>query len=124
MTHLLYDGAIKANKIGAFVAGGEQFHVIRPGYDIQGKRRTTWTQVVHEDIPIFQVKLSTELRNVMEQFDAQWARTIGDDPLLLQKALTACKNEHRRKFKDGVSGEAPAATISRDGRNTGLRYPT
>ena len=48
----IYGGALKANKIGSFVLGGETFHIIRPGYDSQGRRRTTWTQFVHEDIPI------------------------------------------------------------------------
>lgn len=118
----LHGGAIRANKLGTFVMGGETFHVIRPGYCTQGKRRATWTQIVHEDVPIFEVKLAVELPRVYEQFESQWARTIGKDRDLLARALTACKNERRRKFKDGVSGEAPAPGVTADGRGPGKTY--
>lgn len=118
----IHGGAIRANRIGSFVMGGETFHVIRPGYCTQGKRRENWTQVVHEDIPIFEAKLKVELTHVFDQFESKWKRTIGDDRDLLLRALAACKKERRRKFKDGVSGEAPAQSITRDGRGEGRRY--
>jgi len=120
----IYDGAIQARKIGAFVMGGEAFQVIRPGYCAQGKRRTTWTQVVHEDVPVFEVKLDVDLRSALAQFETHWKRTIGSDKVLLGKALAACKAERRRKFRDGVSGETVAPSITRDGQGVGRRYPT
>lgn len=121
--HLLYGGAIKANKVGAFVLAGETFHVIRPGYDSQGKRRTTWTQVVHEDCPVFQVKVMTTLDQVIATFEDLFRRKVGDDPVVLARALEGSKSEHRRKFMDGKTGEAPAPTATRDGRDEGRRYP-
>lgn len=121
--HPIYGGAIRANKIGSFVKGGETFHIIRPGYCIQGKRRLTWTQIVHEDVPVFEVKVRADLSVVMDKFDAMWARHIGDDKALLAKALDATKSEHRRKFRDGRTGESPAPSLTRDGRGEGKRYP-
>jgi hypothetical protein len=119
----LHGGAIRANLIGSFVMGGENFHVIRPGYCSQGKRRLTWTQIVHEDVPIFEVKFgSGELVHVFDRFETMWKRTIGDDRDLLARALTACKAARRRKFKDGVSGEAPAPSAALDKRGEGRRY--
>jgi hypothetical protein len=118
----LYGGVIQGHKVGSFLKGGEAFQVVSPGYCIQGKRRGTWTQVVHEDIPVFTVKMDVPLTKVMEQFDRRWDSVIGKDRELMQRALAACKAEHRRKFRDGASGEEPAPTISRDGRATGPRY--
>lgn len=118
----LYGEAIRANKLGAFVMGGEPFQVIRPGYDIQGRRRTTWTQIIHEDIPIFTARKDAPLREVIAQFESLWSRAIGEDRDLLLRALAACKKEHRRKFRDGESGEAPAPTISRDGKRETQAY--
>lgn len=120
----IYGGEIKAHTLGSFVMGGEVFHVIRPGYCIQGKRRTAWTQIVHEDIPIYGVRNYTELSAAIAQFEGQWKKYIGDDKVLLGKALASCKKEHRRKFRDGESGEAPAPTVTRDGRGQGKRYPS
>lgn len=119
----LYGGAIRANKLGTFVKNGETFHVIRPGYCSQGKRRLSWTQVVHEDIPVFTIKVRAEMPAVLERFDSLWAKHIGEDKTLTKKALTATKNEHRRKFRDGKSGEAPAPSLNKDGRGEGKRYP-
>jgi hypothetical protein len=118
----IHAGAIRANRLGSFVMGGETFHVIRPGYCTQGKRRDTWTQVVHEDVPVFEVKVKVELHYVFEQFETMWRRTIAEDRDLLARALAACKKERRRKFKDGTSGEAPAPGITSDKRGDGRRY--
>lgn len=120
----IYDGAIRANKIGSIVKGGETFQIIRPGYCVQGKRRMTWTQVVHEGVPIYEAKVWSDLNTFLDQFDSLWAKHIGSDPELLKKALHRCKEEHRRKFRDGTSGEAPAPSLTRDGRGEGRRYPT
>lgn len=120
--HLLYDGAIRANKLGTFVKGGETFHIIRPGYCCQGKRRLDWTQVVHEDIPVFEVKTRVEMSEALDRFDAMWAKHIGTNTELLAKALKATKAEHRRKFRDGKSGESPAPSLTKDGRGVGKRY--
>lgn len=115
----IYDGAITAHSVGAFVKCGEAFQVIRPGYDCQGERRVSWTQVVHEGIPIFETKVKCELSVAMVEFDRQWAIHIGDNRELMKLALDACKKEHRRKFKDGVSGVEPAPTMTQDGRANG-----
>lgn len=120
-SHALYGGAIKAHKVGSFLMGGEHFHLIRPGYCIQGKRRLGWSQVVHDDVPVFEVKLGQDARAAMTEFEAQFARHIGDNPELLAKALDACKKERRRKFRDGTSGEAPAPGLP-EGRGEGRRY--
>ena len=114
---------MKANKIGSFVMGGETFHVVRPGFDIQGRKRTAWTQVVHEDIPVYESRLDVPLDQVLKRFEEQFDALIGDDRKLLAQALKQTKAEHRKKFKDGVSGVEPAPTSSQDGRATGREYP-
>ncbi len=124
VNHALFDGAIQANKIGSFVKGGETFHVIRPGYCSQAKRRLKWTQIVHEDVPIFEAKVDVDFKHILAQFDSLWDRTIGEDRDLFQKALANCKRERRRKFKDGKTGETVAPSVTRDGRGAGRRYPT
>lgn len=118
----LFGGAIRANRIGSFVKGGETFHIIRPGYCAQGKRRTAWTQIVHGDVPVFAVKVSSTLPQVLERFEREWAKWVGDDAVILNKALDLCKNLRRRTFRDGVAGESPAPAVSVDGRSLGVRY--
>lgn len=120
----LWGGAIKANKVTAFVRCGQTFHVISPGYDIQGRRRTAWTQIVHDDIPIYTVKKASTARQASDRFDAMFDRHIGADASLLAKALELCKAESRRKFRDGVSGEAPAPAVTQDARGPGIEYAT
>lgn len=122
--HPLWGGAIKANKVSAFVRCGQTFHVIRPGYDIQGRRRPTWTQVVHGDVPVYTVKTSVTVRQVTDRFDALFDRHIGADETLLAKALELCKGESHRKFQDGVTGESPAPAVTHDKRGRGFKYPT
>lgn len=119
----LYGGAIQAHKSGSFVKGGEAFQVISPGYCIQGRRRIDWTQIVHEDIPVFTVKMRCSVAKALKQFDMHWDKAIGKDRDLMQAALAACKKEHRRKFRAEDAGNAPAPTSARDGRRTGLRSP-
>jgi hypothetical protein len=119
----LYEGAIRAHEVGAFVMGGETFHIIRPGYCSQGRRRTTWTQIVHDDVPVFAVKVRTDLAAVIARFEAQWERHIRNDPAILAKALALCKGERRRKFRDGVTGESPAPASKLDSATQGVRYP-
>lgn len=115
----IYDGAIIANRVGAFVKCGEGFQVIRPGFDSQGAKKSTWTQVIHDSIPIYTHKVSGELSVAMVEFDRQWAIHIGNNLELMKLALDACKKEHRRKFKDGLAGVEPAPTMTQDGRATG-----
>ena len=119
----LYGGAIKGNKIGAFVMGGETFHVVRPGFDVQGRKRTAWTQVCHDDIPVYTVKMDVPLDAVIAKFEREFDATVRGDPAILARALEMSKTEHRRKFKDGVSGVEPAPALTRDGRGDGARYP-
>lgn len=119
----LYDGAIKAHKVGGFIMGGEMFHIIRPGYDVQGQRRIKWTQFVHEDVPIFQVKTDMRLEDAIAHFTAQFDKTFSGDALAkLPRALKNSKAEHRRKFRDGVTGVEPAATTTLDGPAEGVVY--
>lgn len=119
----IYGDAIRANKIGSFVMGGETFHIIRPGYCIQGKRRQAWTQFVHDGIPVYETKVKSDMAQSIAQFERLWAKHIGADRDLLSKALSRCKDERRRKFRDGESGETPAPAM-RDGRSEGKRYPS
>lgn len=118
------NGSIRANRIGAFVRGDKTFDIIRPGFDAQGRKRGSWTQVVHEGVPVYEVKVQTGLANVIAQFDQQWDRTIGADDELLGRALQAVKRERTTRYRDGESGESPAPALSRDGRGQGRRYPT
>lgn len=120
----IYGGALKANKIGSFVLGGETFHIIRPGYDSQGRRRTTWTQFVHEDIPIYQIKMDVDLDVAIERFEAAFKVAIGEDRALLLEALKGSKASHRARFMDGETGQEPAPTATQDGVKVGRRYPT
>ncbi|UTC28999.1 hypothetical protein MARCHEWKA_04870 [Brevundimonas phage vB_BpoS-Marchewka] len=122
-SHALYDGALKANKIGAFVLGGETFHIIKPGYDSQGRRQPRWTQFVHEDVPVYQVKMDVDLDVAMDRFETAFKASIGDDRALLTKALAGAKASHRARFMDGKTGVEPAPTATQDGVNTGRRYP-
>lgn len=122
-THLLYGGALKANKIGAFVMAGETFHIIRPGYDSQARRQPRWTQFVHEDIPVYQVKMDVDLDVAMARFESAFKASIGEDRDLLAKALAGSKASHRARFKDGETGVEPAPTATRDGIKEGRRYP-
>ena len=122
-THLLYGGALKANKVGAFVMGGETFHIIKPGYDSQGRRQTRWTQFVHEDVPVYQVKMDVDLDAALDRFEAAFKSAIGEDRVLLGKALAGSKASHRARFMDGATGLEPAPTVTRDGKKEGRRYP-
>lgn len=120
----LYDGALQANRVGSFVKGRRTFDVIRPGYDAQGRQRLTWTQVVHQGVPVFEVKVRGPLNAALDRFDALWTRAFGgrDDAPLVAQALAATMKERRTKFRDGKTGETPAPSISRDGRGTGPAY--
>lgn len=122
-SHALYGGALKANKIGAFVLGGETFHIIRPGYDSQGRRQPRWTQFVHEDVPVYQVKMDVDLDAALERFETAFKAVFGDDRALLARALDGAKASHRERFMDGRTGVEPAPTATRDGVNEGRRYP-
>lgn len=118
------NGEIKANVVGAFMRGGEGFYVIRPGYDAQGRRRQSWTQIAHDGVPIWEWKRIGDLSAILDHFDKLWAQHLGGDPKLLAKALTQTKALRRRTFRDGVSGETPAPSITRDGREPGIVYPS
>lgn len=118
----IYDGEITANHVGSFIKLGEAFQVIKPGYDSQGVARSSWTQVVHEGIPVFEHKVQGPLPAAMREFDRQWDKTIGADHALMARSLDACKKEHRRKFRDGKSGVEPAPTLTQDARDAGTEY--
>ena len=117
----IYDGAIQANRIGTFTRGGLTIHIIRPGYDSQGRRRQSWTQFVVDGVPIYEVKVRVELDVALKKFDELWAKFI--TPEVLPQALANCRNDHLTKFKDGVTGESPAPSLAHDGRPEGKRYP-
>jgi hypothetical protein len=118
----LFDGSIKAVRIGSFVRHGFQFEVIRPGYDWQGRRRTAWTQIAHEGVPIFDIKTHMEAGNAIALFDQEWTKSIGRNKKLAKNALKRCKAMRMRCFRDGVTGESPAPSISHDGRGHGATY--
>lgn len=118
----IYDGALQANRIGAFTRCGATFDIVRPGYDAQGRRRHTWTQFVFEGVPVFEVKKQVQLDAAMDQFDALWKQHIGADCDLLRRALQAARNERLAKFRDGRTGESPAPAVSVDGREDGKSY--
>lgn len=122
----LYAGALEANEVSRFVREGETFKVIRPGYDAQGEKKATWTQIVHEDVPIYEVKVKSTLDNVLDKFDILWDRHFDedDDPAFLAAALASVKRERRRKFRDGRSGVSPAPALSKDGRTPPRPYPS
>lgn len=119
MRRPIYGGAIQANVIGSFVRLGQSFLVIHPGYDAQGRKRTAWKQVVHEDVPIWEHKLEAALPTVLERFSERFVDGIGDDTELLIRALTRCKAARRAAFMDGKSGVEPAPTLH-DGRSPGV----
>lgn len=118
----LYDGALQANQVGRFARGGATFDIIRPGYDAQGRRRTTWTQFVFEGVPVFEVKRKVNLDVAMEIFDELWAEHIKDEHDLLLQALNSTRKDRLSKFRDGRTGESPAPALTVDGREEGKRY--
>ncbi|UTC29930.1 hypothetical protein BAJUN_03280 [Bajunvirus bajun] len=111
----LYDGALKGNRVSSVVKAGLTFDFIKPGFDAQGRRRTTWTQVVHAGVPIYEVRVNTALDNVLDRFDAEWDKVMGDDRAFIDKALASVKRERLSKFMDGKSGVEPAPSL-RDGK--------
>ncbi len=119
----IYDGVIKANRVGSFVRDGETFDIIRPGFDSQGRSHKTWTQFVHEGVPVYTIKLQANMTEALEQFDAVWEKSISPKPSLLKKALANAKADHKAKFKDGTTGIEPAPAVSVDGRPEGRKYP-
>lgn len=78
--------------------------------------------MVHGDIPIYEVKTSASLDEVMRRFDAAWATTIGDNPALAAKALENCKNARRSRFRDGETAEIVAPSVTQHGLGEGTAY--
>lgn len=115
-------GALKAQVIGGFMAGGRHLLVIRPGYDAQGRRRSKWTQVVDGDIPIWEFKRQAPLAQVLEHFQGLWKKSFSRNAKLIEQAMEMTKAARRRRFRDGESGVAPAPALTRDGRGAGLDY--
>jgi hypothetical protein len=122
-TILIYNGAIKANHVGAFTRGGVIFDIVSPGYDSQGRRRTSWIQYVHEGVPVFETKMDCSLKESLELFDSLWKESIGDNASLLVKAIAAAKVERLSRFKDGKTGIEGAPALKVDGRPEGKKYP-
>lgn len=118
----LYGGSIQGNSVGKITRDGVEIDVIRPGYDAQGRRRVAWTQFVVDGVPIFETKIRMDTRTAIEKFDKLWAEAFGSRSDDLQKALENCRHDHLSKFKDGVSGEPAAPSLSQDGRPDGKRY--
>lgn len=113
-------GEIKAHVVGSFMRHGVTLYVVRPGYDAQGRSRASWTQVVHDGVPIWEHKLRAPLNKVLAQFDSLWKTAIGQNRRLSAEALVATRAARLRTFKDGMSGVEPAAAVSRDGRGDGI----
>lgn len=124
MRRPLYGGALKANQVGAFQRLGVNFQIIHPGYDTQGRRRTNWTQVVHDGVPIWEWKLSAPTDTVLAHFDSLWKESIGRNRRLLKSALKQVVNDRRSRFKDGITGVEPAPALVQDGRGPGKAYPS
>ncbi len=120
----IYNGSIQANRVGAFVKQGMAFDVIRPGYCIQGTRRPTWTQVVFQGVPVFEIKTSVSLTAALDRFDRQWDSILGGDADLAGRALAACRKSRLEKFRDGVTAETFAPSVTQHGKGQGLVYPT
>jgi hypothetical protein len=119
----LYDGSLRANRVGEIERNGIHIDIIRPGYDAQGRRRVAWTQFVVDGVPIFETKIRMDTRAAVERFDKLWTETfeaISDD---IPAALEACRRDHLSKFRDGSAGEPPAPSLAHDGRPDGKRYP-
>lgn len=113
---VLYEGKAQGNGIGGFTHKGFYFDIIRPGLDAQGRKRLTWTQFIYDGIPVFEVKITTDLPTAMKKFDELWGKHIGDDLDLARKALERSKIDRISKFKDGVTGESAAPSVVPDGR--------
>ena len=123
----IYDGKIKARNASGMVRLGQNFQVIYPGYDSQGRRRQSWTQVVWKGIPIWETKLACTLSAAIAKFDSEMAKHVGKDTDLLVKALNQAAEHRRKRFQDGVTGEAPAPTLTADSRSAkgvGINYVT
>lgn len=114
-------GSIKANVVGSFMRHGHTLYVIRPGFDAQGRSRKSWTQVVHDGVPIWEHKLKAPLNKVLAQFDSLWRQAIGQNRRLSAEALAATRAARERAYLDGVSGIEPAPALTRDGRDEGYR---
>ena len=123
-TLLLYpehpEGRVKAHVVGSFMRHGAILYVVRPGYDAQGVRRPSWTQIVHEGVPVWEHKLRAPLSKVLAKFDDLWRTSIGQNRKLSAEALDATRAARLRVFKDGMSGVEPAPALSRDGRGEGV----
>ena len=114
-------GEIRAHVVGSFMRHGATLYVIRPGYDAQGRSRKSWTQVVHDGVPIWEHKLRAPLNKVLAQFDSLWRSSIGQNRKLSAEALIATKAARQRAYMDGMSGIEPAPALTRDGRDEGFR---
>lgn len=77
---------------------------------------------MHEDVPIFEVKTSASLEDVMRRFDFAWETYIGQDKAVAAKALDACKKARRTRFRDGVTAEPLAPSVTQHGLGEGLIY--
>ncbi|UTU07895.1 hypothetical protein CcrC1_gp209 [Caulobacter phage C1] len=115
-------GSLKARVVGTFMRSGQTFNVIHPGYDAQGRRRSTWTQVCVDDVPVWEWKLTAPISTVLENFDRLMSKSIGKDKKLLKAAIRATQNNRRDRFKDGVSGVEPAPSLTLDGRTPSPTY--
>lgn len=112
----LYEGQLMANRVGRIVRAGIEFDIIRPGYDTQGRRRTTWTQFCVEGVSVYEYRKQARLDKAIRQFDKLWAKRIGTNDDLARAAVAAARKERQGKFRNGTSGESPAPALRIDGR--------
>lgn len=118
----LYDGALTGSVVGGFVRLDENFVVIRPGFDSQGRRHNNWTQIVHGDVPVWEAKVTAPVEVVVEKFNALLTEHFARDKAFLRKMLDQTKKHRIERFRDGESGETPAQTVRLDGRGQGVVY--
>lgn len=117
----LFDGKVKAHKVGGFMKEGFAFDIVRPGVDIQGRNRLTWTQIIWKGIPVWEMKTSNDLPTVMEKFNSNWGMWFGENKALALKAMEAEVADRRDRFQDGTSG-VEIAPNSQDDKPT-KKYP-
>ncbi len=116
-------GSRRATVVGGFVRGGRSLLVVRPGYDAQGRRRESWTQVVDGDVPIWEFKRQAPLGDVLGHFSELWIKTFGKrSEALVEQALALTKQARSKAWLDGEAGVEPAPALTRDGRRDGLAY--
>lgn len=115
-------GSVEASYVGAMMFNDHSMYVLRPGYDIQGNKRTDWTQFVVEGVPVMEIKAAVDVLAAMKLFKEQtnWLRK---EPELAAKAIERARQERLRKWRDPEYGAEPAPSVGVDGLSPGQHYP-